>query len=178
MIETSRQRFKQILVCSSSGSVLIIVLVFLMILTIATTTAMRTRIVEMRMAANEETRITTLELTQSIVEQVVGNPDNFNLASGVGFKNCTANVINCSENSITVDAALAHSADNNAVEVIVERLEPALSPAPRALMVSGNAFNVARFEVSVNFKVGPMSDGSIEIAQGVLVVVPRRVQTN
>ena len=69
------------------GSVLLISLVFLLILTLGATTAMRTSSLGLKMANNEEIRVTTMEMTQSIIDQVVGNPDNLIVAGGVGWIN-------------------------------------------------------------------------------------------
>lgn len=160
------------------GSVLLISLVFLIILTLGATTTMRTSSLELRMAGNEEMRVATSEMTQSIVDEVVGNPDNLIVTGGVGFINCTPNVAGCTENSVVVDPNLLPTAEANKAEVVVERLAPALTPAPRGINSSADAFFAARFEVDVNYDGTVDNEGKSGIVQGVLVLVPRGAQTN
>ena len=160
------------------GSVLLISLVFLVILTLAATTSMRTSTMEMRMAGNEEIRVSTLEMAQSIVDEVVGNPDNVIVSGDVGYVNCTANVAGCNETSVTIDEALLPAAEAGKAQVIVERLSPALSPAPRGINSSADAFLAARFEVDATYDGTADGEGRAGIVQGVIVLVPRGAQTN
>ncbi len=160
------------------GSVLLVSLVFLIILTLAATTAMRTSIMELRMAGNEVARVNTLEMTQSIVDEVVGNPDNMIVAGVVGYVNCTPNVTGCSETSITIDTNLLPAAEASKASVLVERLAPATTPAPRGINSSSDAFYAARFEVDVTYDGSATNEGKAGIVQGVIVLIPRSSQTN
>lgn len=161
-----------------TGSVLLIALVFLVILTLGATTSMNTSLLEMRMAGNEEIRVSTLEMTQSVVDEVVGNPSNIIVSGDVGYVNCTDNVAGCNETSIQIDQTLLPVADADKAEVVVERLSPALSPAPRGINSSADAFLAARFEVDVTFDGSDDGEGRAGIVQGVIVLVPRGAQTN
>jgi len=158
------------------GSVLLPSLIFLLILTLAATTAMRTSTMELRMAGNEQQRVETFELTQSIVDQVVGNPDNIRVAGDPGYVNCTPNVPNCNANDVQINAnLLAPSRAANAT-VKVERLAPALSAPPRGINTSTDAFSAARFEVDTTYDGTASNEGKVGIVQCVLVLVPRGAQ--
>ena len=160
------------------GSVLLISLVFMVILILAATTTMRTSTLEMRMAGNEETRVRTLELAQSIVDEVVGNQDNMVVSGEVGDVNCTANVAGCDNYDVTIDQTLIPAADQAKASVIVERLTPALSPAPRGINSSADAFFAARFQVDSTYDGTDDGEGSAGVVQGVIILVPRGAQTN
>lgn len=163
---------------AETGSVLLISLVFLLILTLGATTAMRTSSLGLKMANNEEIRVTTMEMTQSIIDEVVGNPDNLIVSGGVGWVNCTANVAGCSENDVTIDTNLLPLAEANKARVIVQRLAPALTPAPRGINSSADAFFAARFEVDTTYDGIADNEGKAGIVQGVLILVARGAQTN
>jgi len=160
------------------GSVLLISLVFLIILTLGATTTMRTSTMELRMAGNEEARLITLEMTQSIIDEVVGNPDNMIVSGNVGFINCTTNVTGCNTSLVTIDTNLLSVSKAGNARVIVERLAPALTPAPRGINSSADAFFAARFEVDTTYDGTSSNEGKAAIVQGVLVLVPRSAQTN
>lgn len=160
------------------GSVLIIAMVFLLILTLGATTTMRTSTLGMRMAGNEETRISSFEMTQSIVDQVVGNSDNIIVSGDIGFVNCTINVAGCSATTVVVDTNLLPAAKTNNAQVVIKRIAPALTPAPRGINSSADAFYAARFEVDTSYDGTSMNEGKVGIVQGVLVLVPRGAQSN
>ena len=160
------------------GAILIISLIFMLLLMISATTTMRSSTLGLRMAGNEETRVSTAEMAQSIIDEVVGDPDNLVVSGGAGFVNCTANVAGCTENTITIDVNLLPLVEINKAEVIVERLAPALTPAPRGINSSADAFFAARFEVDTTYDGTADNEGKVGISQGVMVLVPRGSQTN
>lgn len=162
----------------AQGSVLVISLVFLVILTLAATTTMRTSTMEMRMAGNEEARISTLEMTQSIVDEVVGEPTNMVVSGDVGYVNCTANVSGCNDTNVTIDTNLLPAANAGRAQVVVERIAPALSPAPRGINSSADAFLAARFEVDATYDGTSANEGQAGVVQGVIVLVPSGAQSN
>jgi len=161
---------------AQQGSVLLISLIFLLILTLAATTTMRTSTLELRMAGNEQSRVETFELTQSIVDEVVGNPNNIRVNGDVGYVNCTAGISGCSANDVIVDANLLPIARAPNAAVIVERLEPALSAPPRGIDSSADAFSAARFEVDATYDGNAINEGRVGLVQGVLVLIPRGAQ--
>lgn len=153
-------------------------LVFLVVLTLAATTTMRTSTLGMRMAGNEEIRVSSFEMAQSIVDEVVGNPENIIVSGDIGFINCTANVSGCNATTIVVDPNLLPATKTNNAQVVVERIAPALTPAPRGINSSADAFFAARFEVDTTYDGVSTNEGKVGIVQGVLVLVPRGAQSN
>lgn len=160
------------------GSVLVISLVFLAVLTLAATTTMRTSTLGMQMAGNEEIRVSSFEMAQSIVDEVVGNPGNIIVSGNVGYVNCTVNVSGCDATTVVVDTNLLPISKTNNAEVLVERMAPALTPAPRGINSSADAFFAARFEVDATYDGISTNEGKVGIVQGVLVLVPRGAQSN
>jgi Tfp pilus assembly protein PilX len=161
---------------NQEGSVLLPSLIFLLILTLAATTTMRTSTMELRMAGNEQQRVETFELTQSIVDEVVGNPNNIRVSGNLGYVNCTPGVSGCNANDVAINTNLVPTARAGNVAVLVERLAPALSAPPRGINTSADAFSAARFEVDTTYDGRAENEGRVGIVQGVLVLVPRGAQ--
>lgn len=161
---------------SVRGSVLLTSLIFLLILTLAAATTMRTSTLELRMAGNEQQRVETFELTQSILDEVVGNPDNIRVSGDLGYVNCTPGISGCTANDVVVNNDLLPSSQAANAAVIVERLAPALSAPPRGVNTSSDAFSAARFEVDTTYDGTADNEGKVGIVQGVLVLVPRGAQ--
>lgn len=161
---------------SQRGSVFLPALIFLLILTLAATTNMRTSTLELRMAGNEQQRVETFELTQSIVDEVVGNPENIRVAGDIGYVNCTPGISGCNANDIIVNSSLLPIAKAGNATVMVERMGPALSAPPRGINTSADAFSAARFEVDTSYDGTADNEGRVGIVQGVLVLVPRGAQ--
>ncbi len=160
------------------GSILLVALIFLAILTFAAATTMRTSTMGMRMAGNEQTRVNTLQLAQSIVDEVVTNPDNVVVSGDTGYINCTANVDDCTANTVAISQDIVATADASKASVIVERLAPALTPAPRGINSSADAFFAARFQVDATYDGTADNEGRAGVVQGVIVLVPRSAQSN
>ena len=158
------------------GSVLLPALIFLLILTLAATTTMRTSTLELRMAGNEQQRVETFELTQSIVDEVVANPDNIRVSGNIGYVNCTPGVSGCNANDVAINNNLLPSAKAGNATVMVERLAPALSAPTRGINTSSDAFSAARFEVDTTYDGTAENEGKVGLVQGVLVLVPRGAQ--
>lgn len=158
------------------GSVLLVSLVLLLILTLAATTAMRTSTLELRMAGNEQQRVETFELAQSIVDEVVGNPDNIRVSGDIGFVNCTVGIAGCSAYDVVIDRNLLPAARADNAAVVVQRLAPALTAPPRGINSSADAFSAARFEVDTTYDGTADNEGRVGLVQGVLVLVPRGAQ--
>ncbi|MCH8136842.1 MAG: pilus assembly PilX N-terminal domain-containing protein [Proteobacteria bacterium] len=163
---------------AQKGSVLVIALIFLAILTLAVSTSLRTSILGLRMAGNEEIRVSSFEMAQSIVDEVVGNPDNMLVFGDIGFINCTTNVSGCSATSVVIDSNLLPANKVSNAKVMIKRTAPALAPAPRGINSSADAFFAARFEVDSTYDGTSTNEAKANIVQGVLVLVPRSAQTN
>ncbi len=161
-----------------TGSVLLVALVLLLLLTFASTTSMRTSILELKMAGNEESRIGTLELSQSITDEVVGNPNNMVVNGTDGYTNCTSNVNGCNISTVAINANLVPNTNLSKATVIVTRLSPLSTPAPRGINSSADKFYAARFEVDTTYDGTADNQGKAGIVQGVLILIPKNSQTN
>lgn len=155
-----------------------IALVFLTILTLGVSASMRMSTMGLQMASNEEIRVSTFEMAQSIIDEVVGDPANMVVSGDLGFVNCTANVNGCTATTVVIDSNLLPANKAGNAKVIIQRVGPALTPAPRGINSSADAFFAARFEVDATYDGTSTNEGKVGIVQGVLVLVPRGAQTN
>lgn len=160
----------------NGGSVMLVALVFLIMLTLATTLGMRSSTMELRMAGNEETQVRTFELTQALLEATVNNSANFSVSERVGHRNCTANVVGCDRANITLSPGLMLQASSDKARVIVERMAPAWSPPPRGSDSSVETFLQARFEVQATYGDSTDGSGRVTLVQGVSILAPHGTQ--
>jgi Tfp pilus assembly protein PilX len=163
------------------GAALFTALMFLIVLTLISLAAMRSSTLEMRMATNDEARLTAFQRTQAVIDAAIGEPDNVQVIGDVGRRVCTGagpgdtpDELACSEYSIAL-ASDEYDTDvaNGTVKIAVTRLSPAEAPAPRTLGTSAAVYSVA------NFKVDALYDGSEEglgrgrIVEGVMVLISK-----
>ncbi|MGI9250465.1 MAG: PilX N-terminal domain-containing pilus assembly protein [Pseudohongiellaceae bacterium] len=160
------------------GSVLLITLIFLLLLTLAASAAMRTSTMELRMAGNEQTRLDALVRIQSVVDAVLSEPGNFVISGAPGFTNCNANVSGCDRQTISINASVTAAYEQSGTTLVVERLAPALTPAPPGITPNADAFLAARFQVDAEYDGTGAQGGRAGIVQGVIVLIPRDAQTD
>lgn len=162
----------------NGGSVMLVALVFLIMLSLGATLGMRSSTMELRMAGNDETRVRTFELAQALLDTVVNSPANFTVSEPVGHKNCTANIVGCDRVNVILGPALLAQFSGDQARVIVERMAPAWSPPPRGSDSSVEAFRQARFEVQASYGDAEGGSGRVSLVQGVSILVPHGTQRN
>lgn len=157
-----------------SGAILVIVLVFLIAITLLTTSAMRSSNLGLTMAANEESRVAADQAAQAIADAVVANPSSTPVVGDTGFTVCTANETGCNRNDLPVENdALSGSVDSGHLTARVERSGLAFSPPPRAVESSIDKFTSASFTVTTTFDRIDDGLGYQQVTEGVLVLVPK-----
>ena len=160
------------------GAVLLVTLIFLLLLSLVAATAMGGATTELRMTANEQARLDALAMAQSIADGVLQQRGSLPLAAAVGFTDCSDGIKGCDRQGIVIAPAVLEASKRAHARVMVERLSPALSPAPRNMGSSMDAFQAARFQVDAEYDGSAMGEGRAGIVQGAVVLLPRSAQTN
>jgi len=163
------------------GAALFTALMFLIVLTLISLAAMRSSTLEMRMANNDEARLTAFQRTQAIIDATIGEPDNIQVIGDVGRRVCTGSGPgdtpdgeDCTEYGIALmsDEYDAEVGDGT-VKIAVTRLSPAEAPAPRSLGTSAAAYSVANFQVDALYDGSDDGLGRGRIVEGVMVLISK-----
>lgn len=156
------------------GAALITALIFLVVITMLSLTSMRSSMMELRMATNDEARVSAFQSAQSVVDATFADSSNTPVVGNVGYRNCTATVAGCDAYDIALaDGIFATEVANGDVTVVVERLGPEERPAPRGLETSATWFASVVFSVQGTYDRADEGLGSTTIEQGVMVLIPK-----
>ncbi len=166
---------------SQQGAALFTALMFLVVLTLISLAAMRSSTLEMRMATNDEARLTAFQRTQAIVDATVAETDNVKVIGAVGRRTCTGSAASDTPDGLACDVYGVDLAgddfdtdvDDGIVKVAVTRLSPAESPAPRSIGTSAAVYSVATFKVDALYDGTDDGLGRGRIVEGVMVLVSK-----
>ena len=157
-----------------SGAILIIALVFLVAITLLTTSSMRSSNIGLFLAQNEESRIAADQAAQALADAIVANPASTPVVGDSGFTFCTVGGINCDRTDLPVeDPLLADAIANDMMSAKVERTGTVFSPPPRVVESSIDKFTSASFTVTTTFDRIEDGLGYQQVTEGVLVLVPK-----
>ncbi|MDX1454725.1 MAG: PilX N-terminal domain-containing pilus assembly protein [Gammaproteobacteria bacterium] len=158
-----------------SGAALFMALIFLIIITLISLSAMRSSIIELRMANNDEMNAQAAQKAQAIIDATIANTSNTPVIGGVGETTCLVNSAEaCTRYSIILEdqaTTFQNDIDEGFVEVVVERVSPLTKPAPRIQGYSLPNYSVATFEVRGTFDASDVGEGNADIVEGVLVLI-------
>ena len=156
-----------------SGVILVTSLVFLIAITLLAVASMRSANIGLHMAQNEESRIVALQGAQALADAIVSDPNTTLVIGEPGFTTCTATENNCQRNDLTMtNAIMAEYTGSGIISARVERMFPALRPAPRGVESSMDKFVAASFEVRSTYDRVSEGLGKQTIVEGILVLVP------
>ncbi len=156
-----------------SGVILVTSLVFLIAITLLAIASMRSSVIGMHMAQNEESRIVAIQGAQALADAIVSDPATTPVIGEPGFTICTATEFNCTRNDLTMtNAIMAQYTASGVVSARVERMFPALRPAPRGVESSMDKFVGASFEVRSTYDRVAEGLGKQTVVEGILVLVP------
>jgi len=159
---------------SQSGAILIIALVFLVAITLLTTSSMRSSNIGLFLAQNEESRIAADQAAQGLADAVVSNPASTPVVGKSGFTFCTAGGYNCDRTDLPVEnPRLAAAIAENHMSAKVERIGGTFQPPPRVVESSIDKFTSASFTVTTTFDRVEDGLGYQQVTEGVLVLVPK-----
>ncbi len=158
---------------TQTGVALAISLVMLVVILLIAMSAMRFTTTELRIAANEQIRVTVQQTAQSIVDAAASNSANTPVIGDIGYRVCSQAVSDCDANTVVLpNDFLKEELAAGEATVVVERLSPLLGPPPRGLGTSLAKFNAAYFQVSGSFDQVDKGQGRSAINEGVVVLVP------
>jgi hypothetical protein len=157
-----------------SGAILIIALVFLVAITLLTTSAMRSSKIGLSLSHNEESRIAADQAAQALADAIVANPASTPVTGDSGFTSCTAGGANCNRTDLPVEnSELAGQIGYGHLAARVERTGTIFRPPPRAVESSIDKFTSASFTVTTTFDRVDDGLGFQEVTEGVLVLFPK-----
>lgn len=171
---------------AQQGAALFTALMFLVVLTLISLAAMRSSTLEMRMATNDEARMSAFQRTQAVVDATIGETDNVQVIGAVGRRMCTGSSAADTPDGLACDPADGHEygidlagdtfdddVNDGKIKVVVTRLSPAEAPAPRSLGTSAAVYSVATFKVDSLYDGTEDGLGRGRIVEGVMVLVSK-----
>ena len=160
-----------------SGAALFTALIFLVIITLASLSAMRSATIELRMAGNAELKNTAHHMAQTIVDSTVANASNTRVLGGVGsttcFSGCTYNDMDLQGAQFDAAAWTDGNLANGEIDAVVTRLDPLEAPAPRSIGTSAAVYSVATFSVTGDYDMSAVGQGQSQIVEGVMVLISK-----
>lgn len=165
---------------TQQGAALFTALMFLIIITMLSLAAMRSSVIELRMASNQELKNTAFHRAQAIVDATIANSANMPTLGAVGATNClpdvttacTTKTVDFADNFLDGEVAyFDNDLENGEVTAIVTRLAPLQAPAPRTIGTSASIYSVATFEISGDYDLREIGQGKSEINEGVMVLI-------
>jgi hypothetical protein len=153
------------------GVVLFISLIMLIVIGMLSVSLMGMSRVEMRMANNEEARVSALQMAQGLSDIIVADPDKTPVVGGAGYKICTysgcdAEMTDMPDNVLTtavVDRHLAASAT---------RSDPEFRPPPRGMGFSTSKFVGTSFRLRSTYDRTEDGQGYGAVEEGLIVLIP------
>ncbi len=165
-----------------SGAILVIALVFLVAITLLTTSSMRSSNMGLLMAQNEEARVAADQAAQALADVIVANPVSTPVVGETGFAFCTdgmaTGTVNtadyCDRTDLPVDnPMLADAIAQRYMTARVQRTGNVYTPPPRVVESSMDKFTSASFTVTTTFDRVEAGLGYQQVTEGVLVLVPK-----
>lgn len=157
------------------GAALFTALIILVAITVAALASLGTSLMELRMSANEEARMSAVQSAQAAIDNVVSAHDAavdakqdaqmiFKITGTVGYTSCTANwatqtSTSCNTSTIALTAPLDSSA-TGPNWLRSERKSDAVNT------VGGKCTTTALFEVTSVYDLSTLGRGRAEIVQG------------
>ena len=177
-----------------SGAILVIALVFLIAITLLTTSSMRSSNMGLLMAQNEEARVAADQAAQALADVIVANPVSTPVVGVTGFAFCTDGMAtgtvnaggttpvntdpyatdHCDRTDLPVDnPMLAEAIAQRHMTARVQRTGNVYTPPPRVVESSMDKFTSASFTVTTTFDRVEAGLGYQQVTEGVLVLVPK-----
>lgn len=159
---------------ASTGAVLLVAMVFMLLLALVAGTVMQTSMLEFRMAGNDQFREEAFQQAQAVAASISQDIDNFPVSGAVGYTICDVGNPNtsCNTNTLTYDTtsvtnpALLSGIVTREGPLILESFPVRLSESQTS---SSPNYDAAVFEVKVEYNGSDEGLGNAAIAQGVAV---------
>lgn len=168
-----------------SGAALFVALMFLIIITMLSLAAMRSSMLELRMASNQELKNTAFQHAQAVLDATIGDSGNMPTLAGVGDTNCMGSDPGasgtCELSSVELDEGyLATNTEffdgditDGEVYSRVTRLAPLERAAPRSIGTSLSTFSVATYEVDAVYDLSNIGQGRARLREGLMLLISK-----
>lgn len=162
------------------GTVLLLAMVFLLLLSVLAATAMRSAVLAFQLAGNDQFREQALQQAQAVVAALAREPANFPLAGGVGYTLCAAGDAHagCRGTLVAPPETVRAVPPGVALTYRVLRKGPLLLGRlplrlPETEVSSSRAYQVALFEARAEVDGSAVRLGRAAVAQGLALLVAR-----
>lgn len=170
-----------------NGAALFTALMFLIIITMLSLAAMRSSVIELRMASNQELKNTAFQRAQAVVDATIGDSTNMPTLADVGATNCMASEPSAGDASVcdatgvdlddnylgTMTAYFDGSTENGEVYARVMRLGPLEKSAPRSIGTSAAVYSVATYQVDGVYDLSEIGQGKAQIREGLMLLIAK-----
>lgn len=163
---------------SNRGAVLLLALVFMLMMAMIAATVMRTGILQLHMAGNDQFLEEAFHQAQAVATELSLDSANFLLDSQAGEVNCSVSSedAECDYRRLPIPRH-AETAEGVALEYRITRQEPLLWQGfpvreSQGTVSSSTGFDAALFEISVRIDGSAAKLGSAHVVQGIAVRVP------
>lgn len=168
------------------GAVLFTSLMFLVVVTFIAMASIRSGVLELRMALNDEIRVNAFQQAQALVDWVAATPASTPVVGDEDFKRCTVENtdVDCDlSEAFVADADIsAKIADvagkGGEYSVSVQRTGSENAPCPRGIGTTAVGTGCAPFRVTARYDMADQAGGRVEISEGVLVFVTSNTGRN
>jgi Tfp pilus assembly protein PilX len=162
-----------------AGTVMIISMIFLLLISLIATTAAETNSLQLKMAGNDQLRADAQQRVMAILDAILDDNNNTPVVGNVGYKICETGTTDtsCSQATISLNAAVTAVPSGTSKDFFVTRMGPLESATPvmsESMVSSATAYSVARYELTAIFEGDAARLGNSTIAQGVSVKIPAR----
>lgn len=174
---------------TQGGAALFVALMFLIIITMLSLAAMRSSVLELRMASNQELKNTAFHRAQALVDATIGDTGNMPTLGDIDVTNCMASdpaassATVCKSTGVVLDDAYLSddtfvdyfdgNTDNGEIYARVTRLAPLEKAAPRSIGTSAAVYSVATYEVDGNYDLSEIGLGKAHIREGLMLLISK-----
>jgi hypothetical protein len=160
---------------SQHGVVLFISLIMLVVIGMLTMSLMGMSRIEMRLANNEEARISGLQMAQALSDMIVARPDMTPVVGSAGFKLCVGAQTGCDMDMDMTDIPandITAAVDGGYLRASAARQEPEFRPPPRGMGFSASKFVATSFRLESEFDRTEDGQGHAGVEEGLTVLIP------
>ncbi|NNF52108.1 MAG: hypothetical protein HKN59_06690 [Gammaproteobacteria bacterium] len=154
------------------GAALFVSLMLLLVITLISVSALRTSHLELKMAGNQESSLSSFMSAQALADAIVATPANVPVIGNPGFTICTAKEAGCNRNTISfANGLFASDLSKGSLGAVVTRGEEI--PIPRSLSTSVEKFGGVQYTIQASFDRSVDNLGRTQVVEGMLVLIPR-----
>jgi hypothetical protein len=155
------------------GVVLFISLIMLVVIGMLTMSLMGMSRIEMRMANNEEARISSLQMAQAMNDLIVSRPDMTPVIGGAGYKMCLGDQTGCDQEMTDLpDNVVVDAVTDGYLDASATRQDPEFRPPPRGMGFSASKFIATSFRLESSYDRAAEGQGQAAVEEGLVVLIP------